>query len=177
MLPGLEFTNGLFANNTSFGKAALFVLDLDLPWLRIVFNSAIISGNIGTQSNDFFVQNLRRLDFIRSSWKQRRGKNPLMEKAENVTAKFLSFDKYDFEINIEGSSFDCQMDLNRSMVFRYNENKTDGAEVPLFKFVVPFKESFYSDRDIASENQRIAAEPSEYTNALTCEVNRGKEAS
>jgi hypothetical protein len=66
---GLEIIEGMFANNTSHGKAALFVLDLDLPWLRIKFYSTTISGNVGMLSNDFYVKNIRRLDFLRSLWK------------------------------------------------------------------------------------------------------------
>lgn len=163
---GLTITNSLFVNNTSTGKAALFVLDHDLPWLRILFRSATLSGNIGTITNDFFARNIRRLDFIRSAWRQRR-REP-SETPVKTTAKFIVFDRYDYELNVESSAFDCQMDLDRSHVFTLNHNKTDEGEAPVFKFVMPFQETFYADRDLRAENERINAEPSHYWKALSC---------
>ena len=55
------------------------------------------------------------------------------------------------------------MELDRSIIFRNNDNKSaQGLEPPLFKFVIPQNEYFYSDRDIFQEDDLINAEPSDY---------------
>jgi hypothetical protein len=84
---GLKITNGLYGDNISTGKAALFVLDHDLPWLRIEFRSVTLSGNIGTLTNDFFARNIWRLDFVRSAWRQQPGQSTLPESSKKERGK------------------------------------------------------------------------------------------
>lgn len=168
--PGLTITKGLYANNTSTSKAALFVFDLDLPWLHLAFSGTNLTNNFGTIANDVYARNIRRLDFLQSWWGQQPEKHELPMNPRRNTAKFIAFDKYDYELNVENSRFDCRMPFDRATVFAPDKDKPDRGEVPVFKFVMPFNKTFFVDRDLAAESQKNDPS-SQYYAAMTCLAN------
>lgn len=57
-----------FGNNTSASKAALFVFEEDMPWLRVEIRRTTFNNNFGSITNDIYAKNIKRLSFIRSNW-------------------------------------------------------------------------------------------------------------
>jgi hypothetical protein len=75
-------------------------------------------------TNDFWAHELKRLEILNSVWKQEamelRGIEP--ETPPLSRAKVLHINDTQYEIHVEGNTFDCQQPLNRSMVFTLNHD-------------------------------------------------------
>jgi hypothetical protein len=141
-----------FGNNTSHGPAGVLQVSGVTPWMKLKVHQSTLANNWGEVTNDIFAHVMKRFEFMQSTWEQYpasiRGQQPRRD--PSTRAKFLHLNESQYQVWVEGSTFDCQMELDRQMVFTLNRHD-DLAEPALINLVLPStNHTFTSTQDRAN---------------------------
>ena len=140
----LFYNQSFFGNNTSIdGLTSSIYIEEKMPWFWIRFNNVTFMNNFGVITNEIYGEQIKRFEFFNSSWGQKTlESNPKMQ----AIAKFLLIDKYFYEVNVQNSTFDCNIPYDENIILTMNEKK-NLLEPSLVKVNVSAQNSFYSNID------------------------------
>ena len=113
-------------------------------------------NNFGMRTNDLYAFTFFRLEFINNFWGQKIQNQINFElPSYSDRGKFLLINETEFEIRVEENSFDCEVPLDRSVIFSLNQNEKS-LEPPLFNFKQPssVKRSYLSHFDFEEQLSR-----------------------